>query len=121
MICGECGRETPERYSRGPLTVETEPLRIYHKGLPLDLPPMQARMLAALVETGKASFLRLDIAADTESDGSVKVEMCRLRQRLPTGVEIRAVRGWGYEVMVEDGAELTRSAIHRSASRPERL
>ena len=102
MICGECGRETPERYSRGPLTVETEPLRIFCRGMPLRLPPMRTRLLAALIETGKASHLRLDIAADTESAGSVTVEMCRLRKSLPTGIAIEAIPGWGYELVAED-------------------
>jgi DNA-binding response OmpR family regulator len=97
LTCPRCGAPDHAYYSRGGLIAHRDPYRVNYRGSRLDLRPAQAELLYQLVRFGRAgmSFLQ-----GPRSYESTRVTVHAIRRRLPPGVEIRALRGWGYELIV---------------------
>lgn len=109
-ICECCGQALPERRSKGPLTVTTEPMRASWHGINIyGLSPMQCRILIMLMQLGRCSngALMMLLMEET-SNRALKVHICRLRTALRSvvgdHVKINNIWGWGYELVVSTGA-----------------
>lgn len=103
MICHACGASTPQRASRGPLTVQLDPPRATWRGLPLRLNKTHIAMLHMLCIRPELSHFGMQIVAagaDASAE-TAKVQITHLRKRLPEGVTIEAIFGWGYRLVVD--------------------
>jgi DNA-binding response OmpR family regulator len=103
MIDIETGNHTVERVTRGPLMVQKDPPCLYWRGQRGHLTPRQAGILYHLAKHGAASNLAMQLIGSGEDamPNTVKVNLCQLRKKLPTGVHIESRHGWGYEITVE--------------------
>ena len=97
MACPHCGAPDQATVSRNGLVAHRDPFRVNYRGRRLDLSPTQAEMLYTLVRFGRATF---ELLQDGRSYESMRVLIHSLRGKLPDGVEIEAVRGWGYVLNV---------------------
>lgn len=91
------------------LDVRYGPLTVFWKGLPLRLTPSCKSLLAFLAEHGRASFFALEMVGIGPDAGpkTLSVQLCHLRrvlERAGVSVEIRSIRGWGYELVQEQAA-----------------
>lgn len=90
MLCARCR----EALDAG-LTFTDTPPRAYYEGQAIDLPAGQLALLCRLAERGHAPFHRLNASRE-----SLRVQIHNLRARLPAGIAIVPVKGWGYELRV---------------------
>jgi len=97
MVCPHCGAPDQATVSRNGLVAHRDPFRVNYRGRRLDLSPTQAEMLYTLVRFGRATF---ELLQDGRSYESMRVLIHSLRGKLPQGVQIEAVRGWGYVLNV---------------------
>jgi DNA-binding response OmpR family regulator len=103
-ICPACGHrwaaDAPS-YTRGPLYATTDPPAVYHKGLRLPLTPFQVAIMTMLIEYGRASHAMLGQLGSTENECGtvVRTQISYIRRKLPDGVTIENVLGWGYRLV----------------------
>lgn len=90
MLCARCQEEIDTG-----LTFSDDPPRAFYQGEPLHIPAGQLVILRRLAETGRAQFRQLHANHD-----SLRVQIHNLRARLPEGLAIVAVPGWGYQLQV---------------------
>lgn len=103
--CPTCGADRERDVVRGQLRVSSVPPAVFWRGEYLgNLSPVHMAILKLLARHGKASHLTLSMACpQSENVGStVKVHVCHLRNRLPAGIALRNIHGWGYELELED-------------------
>lgn len=101
--CPCCHRPIPLRGGRHGLTVESEPWRIFWRGLPVaPVRAMEARFLFALLQRGEVATGSLErLIGENSSARSIHVQVCRLRGRLRADripFEIQNIHGWGYRL-----------------------
>ncbi|HWI85590.1 MAG TPA: hypothetical protein VNT42_04600 [Sphingomonas sp.] len=102
MTCPHCGAPADKTVSREGLIAHSDPVRINYRGRRLQLTRSQAEILQKLVRFGRASFEVLEGQAGRES---LRSTVQALRRRLPPGVHIEALRGWGYALEIESGSQ----------------
>jgi DNA-binding response OmpR family regulator len=102
-LCTQCGAHTPETVTRGPLTVQIDPPQVFWRGKPFHVTPRQCKLLHFLAAHGEASHLaaRFLAAGENTAQNTVTVQITFLRRRLPQGVRIEAVDGWGYKLRID--------------------
>jgi DNA-binding response OmpR family regulator len=107
--CLECGADQPAEVRRGRLAVTLAPPEARLDGERLELPAASARLLHRLVRRGRASHENLghEMSLDVENArNNVSVRMVYVRRALAgSGLAIRTIWGWGYELVEEGGAE----------------
>jgi len=113
MACPHCGAPDDGTISRHGLVAHRDPFRVNYRGRRLDLSPAQAELLYKLIRFGRASF---ELLQGLRSYESVRVLIHSLRRRLPPGVQIEAVRGWGYAL-----EPVARPALAGAKAHSERL
>ncbi|QQV76541.1 response regulator transcription factor [Sphingomonas aliaeris] len=103
-VCRECGAHSAQRVSRGPLTVQIDPDAAYWRGKLLPIVGYRLRILHLLCSRGRASHFAIAIAGSGPDSGAstVSVQISLLRRQLPKGVEIKPIRGFGYELTITE-------------------
>jgi DNA-binding response OmpR family regulator len=103
-ICPECGAPRGGTHRRGALTVQSDPPAAYWRGVRIRLTPRQIAILGLLAERGDATHLALMLVGTGEDTNpeQLKVAISNLRRRLPEGLTIATIRGWGYGVRISD-------------------
>ena len=97
VICPSCGAPKVKTTTRDGLVVHNDPPRVNYRGRRLDLTRKQAQMMEKLVRFHEAPFEMLEAEGDR---GKVRAMIDQLRRRLPPGVTINSVYGWGYRLEV---------------------
>ena len=103
-ICSECGAVRSGTHRRGPLTVQSDPPAAYWRGVRMALSPRQIAMLGLMAQRGDVTTLGLTLVGTGEDTNpeQLKVAISNLRRRLPEGLTIETLRGWGYGVRISD-------------------
>jgi len=97
VICPSCGAPKAKTTTRDGLVVHNDPPRVNYRGRRLDLTRKQAQMMEKLVRFHEAPFEMLEAEGDRSK---VRAMIDQLRRRLPPGVTINSVYGWGYRLEV---------------------
>ncbi|WP_375393080.1 helix-turn-helix domain-containing protein [uncultured Sphingomonas sp.] len=115
MSCPHCGAPSEKTVTRGRWVVQTDPPQIFYDGAPLRLWPMHHRILTLLIRFGRISHRALEALSDVAETPVHKVHITLIRQKLPAGVSIQCVYGWGYELR-EAGAPADAAPASRASS-----
>jgi DNA-binding response OmpR family regulator len=101
-VCHECGAPRGGTHRRGALLVQSDPPAAYWRGVSIRLTPRQIAILGLLADRGDASHLALMLVGTGEDTNpeQIKVAISNLRRRLPEGLTIETIRGWGYGVRI---------------------
>lgn len=103
--CPTCGADRELDVVKGQLRVATIPPAVFWRGEYLaNLSPVHMGILKLLARHGKASVLNLSFVCPTEGADrkTLAVHIHNLRKRLPAGMAITSIRGWGYELELEN-------------------
>jgi len=97
VICPSCGAPRAKTATRDGLVVHSDPPRVNYRGRRLELTRKQAQLMEKLVRFTEAPFELLEAEGDRSK---VRAMIDQLRRRLPPGVRINSVYGWGYRLEV---------------------
>lgn len=100
MVCPSCGAPKVKTATRDGLVVHNDPPRVNYRGRRLDLTRKQAQLMEKFVRFHEAPFEMLEAEGDRPK---VRAMIDQLRRRLPQGVRINSVYGWGYRLEVSPG------------------
>ncbi len=102
--CPTCGSSIHNVVKRGPLLVQEEPYKAFWHGLPIKhLTSVQAKILKAIADgRGSHGWLEMTCAGENTTSEVIKTQISWIRPKLPKGLSIKNIPGWGYELELED-------------------
>jgi len=109
--CPCCGRPIPLRATRGGMSVESDPWRVFWRGIEMaGVQPMQVRFLYSLIQRSEVAAASLEMFLGEESSHKgVIVHISHLRRllrahRVPARID--NIHGWGYRLrFTEEGGD----------------
>jgi DNA-binding response OmpR family regulator len=78
------------------LTFTDDPPQAHYNGTALSLTAGQLRILRRLARTGRATFQHLHSSPEV-----LRVQIHHMRKRLPPGLRIGVIMGWGYQLELD--------------------
>lgn len=106
-LCDSCGQAMPETYLKGGLVIRTNPPEMFWNGERVPTTPTRVKLLRFLAQHSRVSFSSLlMLLPRAENDvAAVQTHVSLLRRALRqvgADIEIRAIWGWGYELIWRD-------------------